>query len=92
MLCRLGANFKPGCLSPFTILQEKEKRRESAYSMPDEGRYFAGSAAGDGRIGGVIAAGLWALASGDLALQANQPNTRVFLSIELVQRKLPAVF
>jgi len=92
MLCRLGANFKPGCLSPFTILQEKEKRRESAYSMPDEGRYFAGSAAGDGRIGGVIAAGLCALASGDLALQANQPNTRVFLSIELVQRKLPAVF
>jgi hypothetical protein len=54
--------------------------------------YFAGSAAGDGRIGGVIAAGLWALASGDLALQANQPDTRVFLSIELVQRKLPAVF
>jgi 4-amino-4-deoxy-L-arabinose transferase-like glycosyltransferase len=54
--------------------------------------YFAGSAVGDGRIGGVIAAGLWALASGDLALQANQPNTRVFLSIELVQRKLPAVF
>jgi 4-amino-4-deoxy-L-arabinose transferase-like glycosyltransferase len=54
--------------------------------------YFAGSAAGDGRIGGVIAAGLWALASGDLAPQANQPNTRVFLSIELVQRKLPAVF
>ena len=42
--------------------------------------YFAGSAAGGGRIGGFVAAALWALASGDLALQGNQPNTELFLN------------
>jgi 4-amino-4-deoxy-L-arabinose transferase-like glycosyltransferase len=42
--------------------------------------YFAGSTSGGGRVGGFIAAGLWALASGDLALQGNQPNTEVFLN------------
>jgi 4-amino-4-deoxy-L-arabinose transferase-like glycosyltransferase len=44
------------------------------------GCYFAGSAAGGGRMGGFVAAGLWALASGDLALQGNQPNTELFLN------------
>ena len=42
--------------------------------------YFAGSAAGGGRLGGLIAAALWALASGDLAIEGNQPNTEVFLN------------
>jgi 4-amino-4-deoxy-L-arabinose transferase-like glycosyltransferase len=42
--------------------------------------YWAGSAAGGGRIGGLVAAALWALASGDLAIQGNQPNTEVFLN------------
>jgi hypothetical protein len=42
--------------------------------------YFAGSAAGGGRLGGLIAATLWALASGDLAIEGNQPNTEVFLN------------
>ena len=46
--------------------------------------YFAGSAAGGGRVGGFVAAGLWALASGDLAIQGNQPNTEVFLNVFLV--------
>lgn len=41
--------------------------------------YLAG-AAGGGWLGGLLAAGLWAVASGDLALQANQPNTEVFLN------------
>src|SRR5437588_7128607 len=41
--------------------------------------YFAGSAAGGGRLGGLIAATLWALASGDLAIEGNQPNTEIFL-------------
>ncbi len=42
--------------------------------------YAAGSAAGAGPMGGVISAALWALASGDLALEANQPNVEVFLN------------
>jgi len=42
--------------------------------------YFAGSAAGGGQLGGLIAAALWALASGDLAIEGNQPNTEVFLN------------
>src|SRR5205807_10342515 len=46
--------------------------------------YFAGSAAGGGRVGGFVAAGLWALASGDLAIQGNQPHTEVFLNVFLV--------
>lgn len=43
--------------------------------------YFAGSAAGGGWIGGLVAAALWALASGDLAIEGNQPNTEVFLNL-----------
>jgi 4-amino-4-deoxy-L-arabinose transferase-like glycosyltransferase len=42
--------------------------------------YFAGSAAGGGRTGGLVAASLWALISGDLAIEGNQPNTEVFLN------------
>jgi 4-amino-4-deoxy-L-arabinose transferase-like glycosyltransferase len=42
--------------------------------------YFAGTAAGGGRLGGFIAAALWAVISGDLALEGNQPNTEVFLN------------
>lgn len=45
--------------------------------------YFAGSAAGGGRLGGLMAATLWALASGDLAIEGNQPNTEVFLNAVL---------
>src|SRR5437868_2800200 len=45
--------------------------------------YFAGSAAGGGRLGGLIAAGLWALVSGDLTIQGNQPNTEAFLNVFL---------
>src|SRR6266404_4544012 len=45
--------------------------------------YFAGSAAGGGRLGGLIAATFWALASGDLAIEGNQPNTEVFLNVFL---------
>jgi hypothetical protein len=43
--------------------------------------YFAGSAAGGGRTGGLIAAIIWAVASGDVALQGNQPNTELFLNV-----------
>jgi 4-amino-4-deoxy-L-arabinose transferase-like glycosyltransferase len=42
--------------------------------------YFAGTAAGSGPLGGLVAATLWALTSGDLALEGNQPNTEVFLN------------
>src|SRR6266404_8987192 len=45
--------------------------------------YFAGSAAEGGRLGGLMAATLWALASGDLATEGNQPNTEVFLNVFL---------
>src|SRR5438309_10446571 len=44
---------------------------------------FAGSAAGGGRLGVLIAAGLWALVSGDRTIQGNQPNTEVLLSVLL---------
>jgi hypothetical protein len=44
--------------------------------------YRAGAARG-GTIGGVAAAGVWALASGDLLLQANQPNAEVFMNAAL---------
>ena len=45
--------------------------------------YWAGSAAGGGRIGGCFAAAFWALTSGSLALEANQPNTEVFMNVFL---------
>jgi hypothetical protein len=41
--------------------------------------YFAGSAVG-GPAAGLIAAVFWALTSGDLAMEGNQPNTEVFLN------------
>ena len=43
------------------------------------GVYLAGAALG-GRAAGLWAATCWAIASGDLWLQANQPNTEVFVN------------
>ena len=45
--------------------------------------YWAGSAAGGGRIGGCFAAAFWAFTSGNLALEGNQPNTEVFMNVFL---------
>lgn len=45
--------------------------------------YWVGSAAGGGRGGGCFAAAFWALTSGSLALEANQPNTEVFMNVFL---------
>src|SRR3984893_7592140 len=42
--------------------------------------YSAGSVTGEGRVGGCFAAIFWTLISGDLALEANQPNTEVFMN------------
>lgn len=42
--------------------------------------YFAGAAGGRGPLAGLIAATLWTLASGDPAIEGNQPNTEVFLN------------
>jgi 4-amino-4-deoxy-L-arabinose transferase-like glycosyltransferase len=42
--------------------------------------YFAGSTGGRGPLAGFIAATFWTLASGDLAIEGNQPNTEVFLN------------
>jgi len=42
--------------------------------------YFAGSAGGRGPVAGLVAATLWTLASGDPAIEGNQPNTEVFLN------------
>jgi 4-amino-4-deoxy-L-arabinose transferase-like glycosyltransferase len=42
--------------------------------------YFAGAAGGRGPAAGLIAATFWTLASGDLAIEGNQPNTEVFLN------------
>jgi hypothetical protein len=44
------------------------------------GCYFAGSGGTSGRAGGIFAAVAWLVASGDLALEANQPNTELFLN------------
>lgn len=45
--------------------------------------YFAGSAGGRGALAGLVAATLWTIASGDLAIEGNQPNTEVFLNVLL---------
>src|SRR5881398_3324490 len=45
--------------------------------------YFAGAAGGRGPLAGLIAATLWTLASGDLSIQGNQPNTEIFLNVLL---------
>ena len=42
--------------------------------------YFAGAVGGRGPLGGLVAATLWAVASGDMAIEGNQPNTEVFLN------------
>jgi len=42
--------------------------------------YVVGSAGGAGRFGGLTAAAVWTLVSGDLAIEGNQPNTEVFLN------------
>jgi 4-amino-4-deoxy-L-arabinose transferase-like glycosyltransferase len=47
------------------------------------GVYRAGSAIG-GKVGGLWAGAFWALISGDLYLEANQPNTEVFLNACLI--------
>ena len=43
--------------------------------------YWVGSGASGGRMAGCFAAALWALTSGNLALEGNQPNTEVFLNV-----------
>jgi hypothetical protein len=48
------------------------------------GVYRAAAAICGGPASGLWAAGFWALLSGDLDLQANQPNTEVFLNAALV--------
>src|SRR5438477_2136653 len=45
--------------------------------------YFAGAAGGRGPLAGLVAATFWTLASGDLAIEGNQPNTEVFLNVLL---------
>ncbi|PYK31679.1 MAG: hypothetical protein DME57_02805 [Verrucomicrobia bacterium] len=45
--------------------------------------YFAGAAGRRGPLAGLIAATFWTLASGDLAIEGNQPNTEVFLNVLL---------
>jgi 4-amino-4-deoxy-L-arabinose transferase-like glycosyltransferase len=49
------------------------------------GVYFAGTAlAGGKRSGGLWAAACWAILAGELKLQANQPNTEVFINACLI--------
>jgi hypothetical protein len=48
------------------------------------GFYWAASAGDYGQRAGILALFLWALLSGDLPLQANQPNTEAFLNLFLV--------
>ncbi len=42
--------------------------------------YAAGRAIGGGAFPGLLAAALWAIVSGDIAFEGNQPNTEVFLN------------
>lgn len=48
------------------------------------GVFAASSAAGRGTAAGLWAAAFWTVISGDLVLQANQPNTEVFMNALLV--------
>ena len=48
------------------------------------GVYAAASSGGGGRTAGLWAAVFWTLASGDLELQANQPNTEAFMNAPLI--------
>jgi uncharacterized membrane protein (UPF0136 family) len=48
------------------------------------GVYAAASSAGGGRVAGLWAALFWALISGDMDLQANQPNTEAFMNPPLI--------
>lgn len=48
------------------------------------GVYVAASSMGMGRTAGLWAAVFWTLISGDLDLQANQPNTEAFLNAPLI--------
>jgi Dolichyl-phosphate-mannose-protein mannosyltransferase len=48
------------------------------------GVWAAASACARSRAAGLLAAALWVVTSGDLALQANQPNTEVFLNACLI--------
>ncbi|MFQ5827700.1 MAG: hypothetical protein ACE5JD_00895 [Candidatus Methylomirabilia bacterium] len=48
------------------------------------GVYWAASAGGGGRAAGLWAAAFWAVISADAWLQANQPNTEVFINASLV--------
>jgi len=48
------------------------------------GVYVAASSVGMGRTAGLWAAVFWTLVSGDLDLQANQPNTEAFLNAPLI--------
>jgi hypothetical protein len=48
------------------------------------GIFFAGAAGPGNRIAGLYAAGFYCLLSGDLFLQANQPNTEIFINTVLI--------
>lgn len=48
------------------------------------GLYCAGCAAGAGRTGGLLAAGLWTILCADLQLTANQPDPETFINACLV--------
>ncbi|PYS61899.1 MAG: hypothetical protein DMF76_09940, partial [Acidobacteria bacterium] len=48
------------------------------------GVYVAASSLGMGRTAGLWAAVFWTLISGDMDLQANQPNTEAFLNAPLI--------
>jgi hypothetical protein len=56
----------------------------SAAAVTLIGLYFAGFAATGRRMTGLFAASLWVLLCGDITLQANQPNTEVFMNAALV--------
>jgi hypothetical protein len=48
------------------------------------GLYYAGSTSRFGYVGGLAAAGFWTIVCGDLKLQANQPNSEVFINCFLI--------
>ncbi len=48
------------------------------------GCYVAGAAMSGRRLGGLVAAGAWTIAGGEMMLQANQPNLEVFINTGFV--------
>jgi hypothetical protein len=75
MFAEAVAGYGPGAIYLLNVL---------AAAATLLGVFATGSAAGRGNAAGLWAAVFWTVISGDLILQANQPNTEVFMNALLI--------